>query len=331
LALLSFASVIYWSVDVHVVNLPDPIALYSLAILLITVRFGLITGIITSMLSLILNIAAVTYLYGTEFQVHTLPEHLLLIVAILSFSISILVGKWIRGLNKEKTELELLMKARDELESITAHELKTPVAAIKLYAQLIARRNHQNLVESTLSESMEKINKETDKLTAMIDNLMDYSKIKNQNMAMNPEKLDVISVGNDKIQQMQFLHTTHKFKFITNLQTLQVVIDPLSLDRILTNLLTNAVKYSMPGSTVGLSINTTSADCIISVNDKGKGIKPEMVEKIFEPFYQVDTGQKGLGLGLYITKQLVEANHGRIWVDSKENEGSTFYVRLVTL
>lgn len=323
-ALLSLASVVYWSIDVHIVNLPDPITLYTLTILVVTARFGLTVGVVTALLSLFLNIAAVINLYGKEFQAHTLPEHLLLIAAILSSFISIIVGNWIHNLNKSKSELELLVKARDELESITAHELKTPVTVIKLYAQLIAKKHQKEAIESTLIKSLDTITKETDKLSYMIDNLMDFSKFKQNKYTPQLKKIDIVGECKNKVHIMQSLYPSHIIQVSTGVTTAFVNIDSFALDRILTNLITNAVKYSPQKSIIKLTIRDEANQLVIVVKDHGDGIERELLDNIFEPFYQVNNEKKGLGLGLYITKSLVEANHGSISVSSAVGEGTTF-------
>jgi len=211
--------------------------------------------------------------------------------------------------------------------SIISHELKTPVSLIKGYASTL-RRGDARWDTETLRESLAVIEEESDRLNELINNLLDASRL--QTGAL---KLEMGEVRLDQLARSAIA----KFRTQTNRHTLTadfppdfpvVTGDPERLSQVLNNLINNAIKYSPNGGQVRVSGRVERDQVIVSVSDEGIGIGPADQERIFERFYRADSAltrrTQGTGLGLYLSKAIIEAHGGRIWVESAPGRGATF-------
>jgi signal transduction histidine kinase len=168
----------------------------------------------------------------------------------------------------------------------------------------------------------------------MIADLVDAARLEGKQYALQLEKIDIHAYLTDLVQHDMI--ATSRDRIIIDLPDAlpHVLADTPSLDRVMTNLLSNALKYSDPDSKVVLKAWQHDDQVLISVTDHGRGISPTDLPHIFERFYRASGERKteGIGLGLYIVSQLVEAMGGRIWAESEVGKGSTFYFTLqVTL
>ncbi len=209
--------------------------------------------------------------------------------------------------------------------SIISHELKTPVALIKGYAGTLSRED--TLWEpQTVRESATIIEEEADRLTHLIDNLLDASRLQAGGL-----KLNRISVSIDALaaRQVELLRTqTSEHTLTTDFPSPfpSVQADPARIEQVLNNLIGNAIKYSPQGGSIRVSGKATPDAVEITVSDDGIGIPIEDQTRIFERFYRADDAlsrrTQGSGLGLYIAKAVVEAHGGRIWVNSAPGRGT---------
>lgn len=228
---------------------------------------------------------------------------------------------------------EALEKAReaDKLKSLllstVSHELRTPLATIKGNTSMLVE-HHQQLSAEDLVAHLSDIDVETDKLTGMITDLLEMSRIEAGLLQIQPLPVDLREVLRSTVRAAQMRMPTHTLEFEVPEGLPACMGDPLRIDQIVANLLENAAKYSPPGSTVLVKVEAKDEELITSVIDSGPGIPPQHLEQIFDRFFQIkasrDAGRHGIGLGLSICRGLVEAHRGKIWVTSKPGEGAAF-------
>jgi len=205
--------------------------------------------------------------------------------------------------------------------SAVSHELKTPVALIKGYASTLRRADAQ-WDEATVRESLRVIEEEADHLTELIENLLDASRAQAGSFKLAPVELDIDDLVVRVVKKFQAQTPTHRIIADVSPTMPLVFADEARITQVLSNLISNAVKYSPPGSEIRISGRATPKEVIITVADQGIGIAPEERDKLFERFYRseraVRRGTPGTGLGLYLSKAIVEAHGGRIWVEDNE-------------
>ena len=235
-------------------------------------------------------------------------------------------------LEKDKVQKETLelMNRKDDFLSIASHELKTPVTSLKAYAQLLqmdAKANKDMQKESMLS----KMDKQVDKLTTLITDLLDTSKMQNGKLIYNNHFFPLNILIKEIVDEIQINAPAHKIIIQKN-TPIQLYGDRERIGQVLSNLLSNAVKYCPNCENIIVNSYKDSEAVICSVLDFGYGINETQKEKIFERFYRV-TGNNlhtypGLGIGLFIAKEIIERHNGKIWFESEEGKGSIFYFSL---
>jgi signal transduction histidine kinase len=233
----------------------------------------------------------------------------------------------------EKTRLEELQST---FVSIVSHELQTPVAIIKSYAATLARED-ANWPPETIQRVSRNIEEECDRLTRLISDLLDLSRIQAGLVAMRVGSVDLAQLVAEIIDQLAPRSPRHSLRatFPPNFPTVRGDADQLR--RALFNLVQNAVKYSPNGGEVVVAGELRSVDgrpnAVVRVIDQGVGIPPGEEERIFERFHRADTrlsrSTAGVGLGLYITRSIIEGHGGRIWAESLgPGRGSNFTIVL---
>lgn len=224
------------------------------------------------------------------------------------------------------TRLKELEQRKDDFISIASHELKTPITSIKGFTQILQNRFKKNNDEATLS-LLYKMERQLNKLTNLIGDLLDISKIQAGKLSYHIEPFDLNTLMHEVIENLQEITTTHLF-VLESTAGLWVSGDKDRLGQVLINLLTNAVKYSPQAHSIVIRARAEQEHVRVSVQDFGIGIAESHHQKIFERFYQVtDEGESpfpGLGIGLHISAEIIQRHHGRIWVESTKGHGSTF-------
>jgi len=257
----------------------------------------------------------------------------------VSLSISPIKNKegWIIGASKiarditERKQIQRRFEQRkDEFISMTSHELKTPVTSLKGFAHVLQRRMTRQGDEQGL-HYLSRINAQLDKLIKIISDLLDISRMQTGQLVFRNEVFDLDKLIYETVENVQVATTTHQFLVEGSTQAC-VIGDKDRLSQVFINLFTNAVKYSPKAGKVIVRLSQEQEMVIVSVQDFGIGIDPSYHQKIFERFYQVTDPEErtypGLGIGLYISRQIIEQHHGQISVQSRKGEGSTFSVAL---
>lgn len=229
-----------------------------------------------------------------------------------------------------KQELDHL---RSELISNVSHELRTPLGLIKAAATTLLASDVQ-FDEATRQTLLGGINEETDRLEHIVSNLLDISRLEQRRLRLDPTSIDLKQFVQRLVEAMQYHRQLDPHHFVVDFSTepLFAYVDVKQMEQVMRNLLVNAIKYSPAGSTVTIRGWRGSHHLLLQVEDEGIGIDAVDQPKIFERFYRINNeitrDVSGAGLGLAISRGIVEAHGGRIWVESAPGQGSTFSITL---
>ena len=236
-----------------------------------------------------------------------------------------------RALQESIKELEAVqrqMRLQDDFVSTISHELRTPLGFIKGYSTTLLRED-TNWDEETRREFLTIIDEETDHLTELIENILESARLESQTVEMSFQPLRLDALIRDVITRVQARYTNLEIQFSSNCEKI-IQGDSTRLAQIFENLFSNAVKYA-PDSTIIISIKIISSDRIqVKFKDNGAGISKEHLPFIFDRFYRVPDhpGKAGTGLGLFISKRIIEAHRGKIWAESENRKGTCFVIQL---
>ena len=212
-----------------------------------------------------------------------------------------------------RKQAEQALRARDEFLALAAHELKTPLTSLKGFAQLMARRSTFDL--DLLNRMLGQINR-LDRITR---DLLEIARLENGRLELQPHNVDLIALVEAAVLEIQATTSKHTLRFEAPDGPVTGQWDGDRVVQILENLLSNAVKYSPDAGDVVVRVRSLENEVEVSVQDCGLGIAPQLLPRVFERFYRVaDSAEtaSGLGLGLYVTRTLVEAHGGRIRAES---------------
>lgn len=235
----------------------------------------------------------------------------------------------------ETTALRETNRLKDEFVSMVSHELRTPLASIKGYSHTLMCKDGQEWDETTRNEFLSIIADESDKLTDLVENLLEMSRIEAGRLPITPEPV-LLSRFCKTVTERVAKHYP-SIDFVCDMdEPLPVVeADPRRVEQVLLNLLQNAARYSGSKVVTVRGSYDGGHEVVVSVVDHGKGIAAEHLPSLFDKFYRAEKGSSGssagTGLGLAICKALVEAQGGRIWVESTRGKGTTFYFTLPAL
>lgn len=215
---------------------------------------------------------------------------------------------------------------KSQLLSTVSHELRTPLASIKGFAATLLRQDVR-WDETTQRDFLRIIEEEADRLTEIIDNLLDMSQLEAGVLRVDKEPVQLRTLIRDVVDEMRMRTEAHWFVVDLPAALPRVSADSRRIRQVLHNLLENAIKYSKSGQ-ITISCEVEDADVLVSVSDQGEGIPVEFLDQVFERFFQIDGASTrrigGSGLGLSISRGIVEAHGGRIWAESTPGQGSTF-------
>jgi len=231
---------------------------------------------------------------------------------------------------RDVTERKMLEQQKDEFIGIASHELKTPVTSIKAYAQIL-EDVFRKARDKNSAELLGKLNLQVDRLTTLIKDLLDFTRIDGGKLTFRKEEYEINELIKEIVEEMQ--RTTTKHTIIKKLsKPVKLIGDRYRTGEVLTNLLSNAITYSPDSKKIIVSSKADNKTITISVQDFGIGIEQESTDRVFERFFRITKSPMntfpGLGLGLYIAAEIVRGQGGEIWVKSTKNKGSTFYFSL---
>ena len=259
----------------------------------------------------------------------------------------------VRELDTARTELQQSYEKLQELDklksqflSIASHELKTPITAMSGFVQIAVRRIKRRMgagrpdetdwkkEEETLLEQLEVVQRQTGKLARLVDELLDVSRIESGRLELRLGDVDLPELLAEVMRRHQLMATKHELRLHYEPELkLAVHGDRDHLEQVMNNLIGNAMKYSPEGGPIDVTVRRSDEQGVeFSVSDHGIGIRAAELERVFGLFYRSpdrsarDVG--GMGLGLYITKEIVDRHDGRIWADSEVGKGTTFHVVL---
>jgi signal transduction histidine kinase/GAF domain-containing protein len=228
-------------------------------------------------------------------------------------------------------------RLKDEFIGIAAHELRTPVAVLKGYAQMLilqTTRGRGPQLADWQKEALESIDQATIRLVELTEDLLDVTRVQAGRLEMHLQPTDLVALAKRVITRMQMTTEQHTLSFCAHVPYLVVSADPRRLEQVLSNLIGNALKYSPHGGSVEIIVEEDAREnsARLCVRDHGIGIPQEQQARIFGRFARAENakthGIRGTGLGLYLCRELIERLEGRIWFESIEGQGSTFCIAL---
>ncbi len=231
-----------------------------------------------------------------------------------------------------RAEAEKAVQERDMFLSVAAHELKTPVTSLRGFAQTILRQMNRDtpLDPERVRHAFITIDQRSTRLAQLVSQLLDMSRIEAGQLQLDKAPTLITDLVSNIINMVQ--PGTDKHTFVINAtDSFSIQVDPLRLEQVITNLIDNAVKYSPDGGPVYVDVWLEGNEwACIAVTDCGIGIPVEHRDHIFDRFYRAHTGNNvsGIGLGLYVSKQIVLLHHGTLEVDFPSDRGSRFIIRL---
>jgi PAS domain S-box-containing protein len=230
-------------------------------------------------------------------------------------------------------EAQEAVRVRDDFLSIASHELKTPLTPLSLRLATLERRleRGEHLDPGVLRHARHQLTR----LTGLINDLLDASRIEAGRLALHPESIRFDMLVEHTLASMENQKGNHVFELERPTEAISVHGDAYRLEQVVYNLLENALKYSPDGGTIRVRLSLSEDVTVLSVTDPGIGIPGDQQQQLFDRYFRARNASTrsygGLGLGLYISRDIVERHGGRIWVESESGRGSTFYVALPTL
>lgn len=239
------------------------------------------------------------------------------------------IQQWI-GTSTDINDIKEQEQQKDFFISMASHELKTPITSIKGYVQIL-QSMYEKSGDEVLVKSLERIHVQIEKLTKLITDMLDVSKIRSLGLAFQKQSFELNDLIKEVIEEIGMIHPDYKIIFKTD-SDFSVFADRERIGQVLINLITNAIKYSSKNGDIIIKSVLNQKYIIVSVNDEGIGINKNYQQKIFERFYRVEGKSEktfpGFGIGLFIASEIIKRHKGKIWVESEPGKGSRFYFSL---
>ncbi len=239
------------------------------------------------------------------------------------------IQMWV-GTSTDIDEIKKHDQQKDDFIKMASHELKTPVTTIKGYVQLLLKMNSGGK-DPFLASSLLTIDKQVYKLTKLITDLLDVTKIETGSLDLNKETFFIADIVKEIAEELEITTQTHAITIHAQANP-AVYADKDRISQVFINLFTNAIKYSPKANQIIVDINTTTDNVVISVKDFGIGVSKDDLSRIFERFYRAAGKDEktfpGFGIGLFIVNEIVNLHQGKIWAESEKDKGSVFYMSL---
>lgn len=225
-------------------------------------------------------------------------------------------------------------RAKTEFVSVASHQLRTPLAAIKWFLELLLDGEAGKITKEQ-TDFLTQINESTERMIDLVNALLNVSRIESGRITIESKPTNLVELAQKATAEIKTIiaKRKQKFNFIAPKDLLpDIKIDPKLIFEVITNLLSNASKYTPDEGSISLEVSRLDKDVLFKIEDNGFGIPPGQQNRIFQKFFRgeniIKKSTEGTGLGLYIVKAIIESSGGRIWFESKENEGTKFFFTL---
>ncbi|MBN1429197.1 MAG: hypothetical protein JXB07_12550 [Anaerolineae bacterium] len=240
----------------------------------------------------------------------------------------------INNITERRRQERRLMQMKDDFISYASHEIRTPIYAIKGFLDLIISGKVED--PNVQQEFLQRVANGVERLSALASDLLDSSRIQSGQMRVSCQETDICDLVHEAVDSFQAMAHIKELEIVYRQppDPLMAPADKLRLHQVMINLLQNAMHYSPPSQTVDVEVSGTDEGVLVTVTDRGIGIPPQDMPLVFDKFYRVDSetnrATTGSGLGLYISKSIIDLHGGQIGVSSEPGKGSTFYFILPT-
>jgi len=235
---------------------------------------------------------------------------------------------------KQNVELKRLNELKNQFLGTAAHDLRNPIWMIRLYSQFLLEDASSVLNEEQV-EFLNIIQSHSENMQQLVDSYLDYSTVESGKLKLERKPSDLLALIKNNIHMNQPLAAKKQIELLPVLDEHlpPMNIDPLKIDQVLNNLISNAIRFSLPQTRIEVSLRRSQDEAVITVKDEGVGIPEEKRAALFDPFEgereTKDRDERSAGLGLFIARKIVDEHGGRIWLESEVGEGSTFHVALL--
>jgi signal transduction histidine kinase len=246
-----------------------------------------------------------------------------------------------RELRRRLLELEEVDRLKTRFLSMASHELRTPLTAVSGFIQVARRRiaraaEDDNGVDwkqeaTRAAETLELAQRQSRRLGRLVDELLDVSRLQLGRVELRQKEIDLVATVREVVERMRLLGTSHVIEMRSTVASARVLADTDRIDQVFENLIGNAMKYSPDGGTVAIDARIEGTEVLVAIADQGIGISDDELQNVFNLFYRSPDPRAGhvggLGLGLYISREIVTRHDGRLWAESGPS-GSTFHLAL---
>ncbi|WP_428327991.1 PAS domain S-box protein [Mucilaginibacter sp.] len=240
------------------------------------------------------------------------------------------IPHYFTGVLHDITERKQDDTRKSDFIGMVSHELKTPLTSLTALVQ-VANSKLKDSEDKFLAGAMEKASVQVKKMIQMINGFLNISRLESGKIAIDMQDFDMEKLIEEIIDEQELVIRSHTFCF-EPCKPVMIHADKDKISSVLTNLISNAIKYSPKGKTVDIKCELKEKDVLVSIRDEGMGIKPEDLENVFKRYFRVTSNQSqhisGFGIGLYLSSEIIHRHDGRIWAESDKGNGSTFYFSL---
>jgi two-component system sensor histidine kinase VicK len=240
------------------------------------------------------------------------------------------VNRYFTGVLHEITEQKQDEVRKNDFIGMVSHELKTPLTSLNAILQVLNLKL-KNSEDAFVPGALDKANIQVKRMSAMINGFLNISRLESGKIYIEKHEFNIDKLLQDMIAEIELSSTTHRIEF-SGCGELIVDADRDKISSVITNLISNAVKYSPKGKLINVTCESNEREITVSVKDEGMGIKPSDLKKVFDRYYRVDTAHtqhiSGFGIGLYLSAEIIQHHNGKIWAESESGKGSTFYFNL---
>ncbi|MDQ3014726.1 MAG: cell wall metabolism sensor histidine kinase WalK [bacterium] len=291
-----------------------------------------IGGLGPGLLALVSSTAIITFFFLPPNNSFAVENYLILptIAYIVECVIIVYLLTKQRRLLFQKIELD---RQKDDFISASSHELNTPLTSMKIYLGVLEQQVKKNK-HIQYEDAVDVLTSQTERLIRLVGGMLDITRLKANKAVFKQEEIDVTMCAREVCKTFQKTSPLHKIH-VDSTTNKRVLGDDDRISQVVSNLLTNAIKYSPKGGDIFIAVHERQNQIQVSVKDQGIGISKDKHKRIFDRFYRVsapsDNTFSGLGIGLYLSAEIIQKHGGHIWVESEKGQGSTFYFTLPTL